>query len=153
MTMPIDRETEVPEDASAWRIKLTGLKGGHSGEDIHRGRGNAISLLLRVLEAVPEEGGLAVTLSGAISPTLHGHPAVATLVDEADIPAGIRPDYLYPDPGLKAPDPLHAALVADADEFLTVAKLRALRRRVGLVGTGHERARLRCGTGRPAPWW
>ena len=32
-------------------IRLTGLKGGHSGEDIHRGRGNAISLLLRLLEA------------------------------------------------------------------------------------------------------
>ena len=50
MTMPIERDAEVPEGASAWRIKLTGLKGGHSGEDIHRGRGNAISLLLRVLE-------------------------------------------------------------------------------------------------------
>ena len=35
----------------AFRIRLTGLQGGHSGEDIHRGRGNAISLLLRLLEA------------------------------------------------------------------------------------------------------
>ena len=50
MTMPIEREVTTPEGYSAWRIKLTGLKGGHSGEDIHRGRGNAISMLLRVLE-------------------------------------------------------------------------------------------------------
>ena len=26
-----------------------GLKGGHSGEDIHRGRGNAIEILIRLL--------------------------------------------------------------------------------------------------------
>ena len=57
MTMPLERKTAflareatASENLSAWRIKLTGLKGGHSGEDIHRGRGNAISLLLRVLE-------------------------------------------------------------------------------------------------------
>ncbi|MBQ3321787.1 MAG: beta-Ala-His dipeptidase [Firmicutes bacterium] len=49
-TMPIEFEETVPEDVSAWRIRVTGLKGGHSGEDIHRGRGNAINLLLRVLE-------------------------------------------------------------------------------------------------------
>ena len=50
LTMPIEREAEVLEGTGAWRIRLSGLKGGHSGEDIHRGRGNAINLLLRVLE-------------------------------------------------------------------------------------------------------
>ena len=48
--MPIEFEEEVPEGMTAWRIRVTGLMGGHSGEDIHRGRGNAINLLLRVLE-------------------------------------------------------------------------------------------------------
>jgi dipeptidase D len=33
----------------AWRIKVAGLQGGHSGIDIHRGRGNAIRILGRVL--------------------------------------------------------------------------------------------------------
>ena len=49
-TMPLDRATDVPKGSSAFRVRLTGLKGGHSGEDIHRGRGNAIDLLIRLLE-------------------------------------------------------------------------------------------------------
>lgn len=38
-----------PPDFSAWRIDLRGLRGGHSGVDIHEERGNAIKLLVRVL--------------------------------------------------------------------------------------------------------
>ena len=49
-TMPLQREAEVPAGNQGFRIHLTGLTGGHSGEDIHRGRGNAISLLLRLME-------------------------------------------------------------------------------------------------------
>ena len=41
----------------AWRIKVAGLAGGHSGVDIHRGRGNAIRILgcalLAVMDALP----------------------------------------------------------------------------------------------------
>jgi dipeptidase D len=36
-------------DHSAFRISVTGLKGGHSGDDIHRGRGNANKILNRIL--------------------------------------------------------------------------------------------------------
>ncbi|MGX8773471.1 MAG: aminoacyl-histidine dipeptidase [Bacillota bacterium] len=50
-TMPLEREADIPEGMKAFKIRLSGLQGGHSGEDIHRGRGNAISLLLRLLEA------------------------------------------------------------------------------------------------------
>lgn len=50
-TMPLEREAGIPAGMKTFRIRLTGLQGGHSGEDIHRGRGNAISLLLRLLEA------------------------------------------------------------------------------------------------------
>ena len=38
--------------ASAWRIKVSGLKGGHSGVDIHQGRGNALRILGGVLQAL-----------------------------------------------------------------------------------------------------
>ena len=34
------------------RVKVSGLKGGHSGVDIHLGRGNAVRILGRVLEAL-----------------------------------------------------------------------------------------------------
>lgn len=35
---------------SGWRIKVSGLKGGHSGVDIHQGRGNALRVLGGVLQ-------------------------------------------------------------------------------------------------------
>ena len=35
---------------AAWRIKVSGLKGGHSGVDIHQGRGNALRILGSVLQ-------------------------------------------------------------------------------------------------------
>jgi dipeptidase D len=45
--------------AAAWRVKVSGLKGGHSGVDIHQGRGNALRILggvlQRLLEALPVE--------------------------------------------------------------------------------------------------
>ena len=36
----------------ALRLKVSGLKGGHSGIDIHAGRGNAIRILAQVLDAL-----------------------------------------------------------------------------------------------------
>ena len=47
---------KVPADHKKeyYAIKITGLRGGHSGEDIHRGRANANKLLIRVLRALEE---------------------------------------------------------------------------------------------------
>jgi len=39
-------------DGMAYRLSVKGLKGGHSGVDIHRGRGNANKLAVRVLRAL-----------------------------------------------------------------------------------------------------
>ncbi len=40
---------DVPEKTIALEIKISGLKGGHSGLDINTGRGNAIKLMTRLL--------------------------------------------------------------------------------------------------------
>lgn len=40
---------EGPSDAAAYEIRVTGLKGGHSGLDIIEGRGNAIKIISRLL--------------------------------------------------------------------------------------------------------
>ena len=40
---------DVPANTTAIEIKVTGLKGGHSGLDINSGRGNAIKLMTRLL--------------------------------------------------------------------------------------------------------
>jgi dipeptidase D len=45
---------------SAYRIKVSGLKGGHSGVDIHLGRGNAIRVLGNALQRILEKLPIAV---------------------------------------------------------------------------------------------
>jgi dipeptidase D len=42
----------APAKASAHKIKLFGLNGGHSGIDIHLQRGNAVQLLARMIHAI-----------------------------------------------------------------------------------------------------
>jgi dipeptidase D len=46
--LPVDSEP-IPEGWTALRVELSGLRGGHSGVDIHLQRANAISLLARFL--------------------------------------------------------------------------------------------------------
>lgn len=43
---------EIPEGWKSYRLSVSGLKGGHSGEDIHRGRGSANVLLNRMLMVI-----------------------------------------------------------------------------------------------------
>lgn len=45
-------DESLPEDDVPVMIRLSGLQGGHSGMDIHLGRGNAIKLLCRFLKHV-----------------------------------------------------------------------------------------------------
>lgn len=46
--IPVQLEP-VPEHWALYRLSVSGLKGGHSGDDIHRGRGNANIILARML--------------------------------------------------------------------------------------------------------
>jgi dipeptidase D len=46
-----------PEGFTALEIKVTGLKGGHSGDDIHKGLGNANKILVRLLHRLTRELG------------------------------------------------------------------------------------------------
>ena len=49
-----------PKGDQTFRIKVSGLKGGHSGVDIHQGRGNAIRILGRVLQRALSEAGIEI---------------------------------------------------------------------------------------------
>ncbi len=42
-------EEETPKNTSAFSIEITGLNGGHSGMDIHKGLGNANKIMNRIL--------------------------------------------------------------------------------------------------------
>lgn len=57
--LPLDW-TEVPQGAVGVQLKLTGLRGGHSGLDIHENRANAIKLMSRSLSALK---GLEIALA------------------------------------------------------------------------------------------
>lgn len=52
------KEEAAPADATAFRIDVKGLKGGHSGMDISLGRGNSNKILNRVLYAVNNTLGI-----------------------------------------------------------------------------------------------
>jgi dipeptidase D len=69
----------------AWRIKVSGLQGGHSGIDIHKGRGNAVRILGRVLQALMGRmpAGLA-GLSGGSKRNAIPREASATVVIASD---------------------------------------------------------------------
>ncbi|MGA7686014.1 MAG: aminoacyl-histidine dipeptidase [Terriglobales bacterium] len=70
---------------AAWRIKVAGLKGGHSGVDIHQGRGNALRILggvLQVLlERVPVE--IASINGGSAQNAIPREAAAVVLADAA----------------------------------------------------------------------
>ena len=57
--LPVPR-VPVPEGWCFTRVSVRGLTGGHSGEDIHRGRGNAIVLLSRLIDALRQTGEIGV---------------------------------------------------------------------------------------------
>lgn len=97
---------------SAFDVKLVGLKGGHSGIDIHLQRGNAVKLLARALYAVGREHALEIAaLEGGGKHNAIPREAFATIVvDEAEAAAvgtqvknelaQIREEYGTPEPGL-----------------------------------------------------
>lgn len=51
----------VADDYQAFNLSISGLKGGHSGVDIHTGRANACKLLVRFLLEASEKFGLQLT--------------------------------------------------------------------------------------------
>ncbi len=89
--LAIEREA-APADSLRLRVILDGLKGGHSGCDIHLGRGNANKLLARVLieglglgfqlsklqggtlrNAIPREAFAELAVPAANADALHSH--------------------------------------------------------------------------------
>ncbi|MCF6332298.1 MAG: aminoacyl-histidine dipeptidase [Draconibacterium sp.] len=45
----------IPDKTSAFNLKVSGLRGGHSGVDIHLGRGNANKVFFRLLKELNKE--------------------------------------------------------------------------------------------------
>ena len=50
------KQEDIPADHTAYNVVVKGLKGGHSGMEIHLGRGNANKLMNRILSNLYEVG-------------------------------------------------------------------------------------------------
>lgn len=79
------RPEAFPAGYVALRIDVRGLRGGHSGVDIHEGRGSAIKLLVRVLRDVERRWPLRLaTLKGGTARNALPREAFATLALPGD---------------------------------------------------------------------
>lgn len=84
-------EPYVPEDEIALKIVVSGLKGGHSGVDIHLGRANANKLLFRFLKyAVQEYDARLASVSGGTLRNAIPREAEAIIT----IPSEYKNDFL-----------------------------------------------------------
>ena len=113
----------------AWRIKVAGLAGGHSGVDIHRGRGNALRILGGALLALTNRMPLAVAdIQGGSKRNAIPREAFVVVLDSAHTAelksvlaayeAAVKSDLGSFDPGLRIvaePASRPEQVIADAD--------------------------------------
>ncbi|MDE9552523.1 beta-Ala-His dipeptidase [Xenorhabdus bovienii] len=96
-TLPLSRET-LPVDYQTLQLTIKGLKGGHSGGDIHLGLGNANKLLARFLAAHSDELNLKLidfqggTLRNAIP--REGSTVIAIPATQLEKLHQLKDDYL-----------------------------------------------------------
>lgn len=127
-----------PGDKAFLEVSVKGLKGGHSGLDIHLGHGNAIRILARVLRAareaapslrvarlaggsarnaIPREASALIAVSKAEEAACHA--GIATRLTD------IRAELAHADPGLAVEVETAAAATAFSAEA-SAALLRAI---------------------------
>jgi len=74
----------LPRAAELVRVRVSGLRGGHSGVDIHEGRSNAIKLLIRTLLRPQCESLQLLEISGGSKRNAIPREAMAVVADPAD---------------------------------------------------------------------
>lgn len=87
----IDVNVELPVEweatdstKSAVNVSLNGLKGGHSGVDIHLGRGNANKLLVRMLSLLEIDYSIANIQGGSLRNAIPREAEVTLVINEQD---------------------------------------------------------------------
>ena len=91
-------QADVKPGSVAFTLSVKGLSGGHSGMDIHLGRGNANKLLARVLLAAVETHGIGVAGidSGGLRNAIPREGSAVVTVDASDVEDG--ESNLHPGP-------------------------------------------------------
>ena len=123
--LPVKREAY---EGNKYMVTLSGLLGGHSGAEIHTGRGNAIKLLG---EALSELDGLRlVDIYGGSADNAIPREATALVVTNADIKVSLAAKEIEIKERYKDIDPDLTITVRDADfdalPFCSESTVRAL---------------------------
>jgi len=80
-----ESEAVIFKDAIVVRISLTGLKGGHSGVDIHLGRANANKLIFRLLkDAIQHQDARLISIQGGTLRNAIPREAFATVAIDGE---------------------------------------------------------------------
>ncbi len=88
---------------SAWRIKVSGLKGGHSGVDIHQGRGNALRILGGVLQVLLDRLPIEIaTIDGGSAQNAIPREAAALVLADASRESELKSLVTATEAGYKA---------------------------------------------------
>lgn len=84
----------TPEHGFAIKIQVKGLQGGHSGDDINKGRGNAIKILNRFLWDLNRKYGIQIAeFEGGNLRNAIAREASATIVFDEGIKENVRVDF------------------------------------------------------------
>src|SRR5690554_676207 len=75
---------DAPSDALTYQIKVKGLQGGHSGMEIHKGRGNANKLLNRLLYIASEKALLLEIDGGGLRNAIPREAMAKVVVSEKE---------------------------------------------------------------------
>lgn len=96
--LPIKWKTRT-ENYESYRIKIKGLKGGHSGADIEKGRANSNKLMARLLEAIGQKMNLELAeFNGGTKPNVIPSSTMAIIAipnSKEDELMDIVKTYLY----------------------------------------------------------
>jgi dipeptidase D len=106
------KEQDVPAGMAAFKVSVTGLKGGHSGLEINLGRGNANKIMNRFFWAAQDLGFLISSLDGGSLRNAIPRESFAVLVVPEknkdkflalvkDCETIFKKEYASADPGLK----------------------------------------------------
>ena len=95
-TVPLQYE---PLQGQGYQLHVGGLKGGHSGVEIHLQRGNAIKILARVLQALHDDPNNALKIIGLQAGDLSNAMHELTAELRAELPAEDRGLHISLEPG------------------------------------------------------
>jgi dipeptidase D len=137
IVVPLTR-TDRPRHAVGLQLVLRGLRGGHSGVDIHLQRGNAIRTLARIVDAAAQ--GLALHLvdfhGGNMRNAIPREATAIIVLPEAEVPGFRRramAEFTAVQATLAATDPDLSLAVVDAEVPKRVVDVRSAWRVIHLL--------------------